>query len=320
MSSLYTSHPALHLRARLYAHIRRFFAQRKVLEVETPILSASGTTDLHIESFRTRFSGHVDAGVPDRYLRTSPEFALKRLLASGLGDCYELGKVFRNGEAGKRHNPEFSMLEWYRVGWDHLRLIGEVIELVQSTLALVGRHAEVRRYHYRQLFREQLGLDPLHADMATLRAPLQQYAIDPAHLTRDDYLDLLLTHLLQPTFAPDCITVIVDYPSSQCALAKIDAGSPSLAQRFELYLGAYELANGYHELNDAVEQRQRFEHDNARRRENNLPEVPMDERLLAVLDDMPDCAGVAIGVDRLLMSLMDTDAIADVMAFPFSTA
>ncbi|MGC1550176.1 MAG: EF-P lysine aminoacylase EpmA [Rhodanobacter sp.] len=311
---------ALHLRAHLYALMRAFFADRNVLEVETPILSAAGNTDPNIESFGTQFSGHVDAGARERWLRTSPEFPLKRLLAMGVGDCYELGRVFRNGEAGGRHNPEFTMLEWYRVGWDHRRLMAETITLVGSALSMVGRRAEVLIEGYRQLFLDELCLDPLHASIDELRAPLDKYSIDPAGLTRDDWLDLLLTHKLQPAFPNDRITVIHDYPASQCALAKVRPGDPPLAERFELYLGRYEVANGYHELNDAAEQRARFERDNGVRRMRGLREIPLDEHLLAVLGAMPDCAGVALGVERLLMCLAGTDAIADVLAFPFSEA
>ncbi len=311
---------SLQLRARLYALIRTFFADRHVLEVETPILSAAGNTDPNIESFSTAFSGHVDAGARQRWLRTSPEFPLKRLLAAGIGDCCELGRVFRNGEAGGRHNPEFSMLEWYRVGWDHRRLMGETIELVEAALAMVGRRAEVLIESYRQLFLDELGIDPLHAPIDELRAPLAEYNIDPDGLVRDDWLDLLITHKLQPAFPRDRITLIHDYPATQCALARVRPGEPPLAERFELYLGRYELANGYHELNDAAEQRGRFERDNAVRRERGLREVPIDERLLGVLDALPDCAGVALGVERLLMCLAGTDAIADVLAFPFNEA
>jgi len=310
----------LHLRARLYALIRAFFAERQVLEVETPILSAAGNTDPNIESFNTSFSGHVDAGAPTRWMRTSPEYALKRLLAAGVGDCYELGRVFRNGEAGGRHNPEFTMLEWYRVGWDHRRLMGETIALVEAALAMVGARAEVWIEGYRQLFIDELGIDPAHAPIEQLRAPLEEYNINPDGLTRDDWLDLLITHRLQPTFPANRITVIHDYPASQCALAKVRPGDPPLAERFELYLGRYELANGYHELNDAAEQRRRFERDNEVRRARGQASIPMDENLLETLDAMPDCAGVAMGIERLLMCLVGTDAIADVLAFPFAEA
>ncbi len=191
---------ALHLRATLYALIRAFFAERNVLEVETPVLSGAGNTDPNIESFATRFGGHVDAGPRERWLRTSPEFPLKRLLAAGVGDCYELGRVFRNGEAGRRHNPEFTMLEWYRVGFDHLRLMDEAAELVTRALALVGRRASIMRTTYRDLFVNALGLDPFTASIDRLRAPLQAFSIAPDTLSRDDWLDLLLTHCIEPNF------------------------------------------------------------------------------------------------------------------------
>lgn len=311
---------ALRLRARVYGLVRAFFAERGVLEVETPMLSAAGNTEPNIESFATCFDGHVDAGPCERFLRTSPEYPLKRLLATGLGDCYELGRVFRNGEAGRSHNPEFTMLEWYRVGLDHRRLMEEAIELVQAAQALVGPLGAVRVVSYRDLFRESLGIDPLLANDEALRAPLAEFAIDPAGLGRDDWLDLLLTHRLQPAFARGDITAIYDYPASQCALARVRDGDPPVAERFELYLGPHELANGYHELRDAGEQRARFERDNARRRARGQRDLPLDERLLAVLDSLPDCAGVALGIERLLMCLLDTDAIADVLAFPFADA
>lgn len=310
----------LHLRARLYAQIRAFFAAREVLEVETPILSAAGNTDPNIESFSTAFSGHVDAGSRQRWMRTSPEYPLKRLLASGVSDCYELGRVFRNGEAGGRHNPEFTMLEWYRVGWDHHQLMEETIALVEMALSLVGRRAEVWVEGYRQLFIDELGIDPMHAPISDLQAGLEEFNISGEGLTRDDWLDLLITHRLQPAFPANRITVIHDYPASQCALAKVRPGDPPMAERFELYLGRYELANGYHELNDAAEQRRRFERDNAVRASRGQPAIPFDESLLDVLDAMPDCAGVALGIERLLMCMVGTDAIADVLTFPFSEA
>ncbi|MEA5123443.1 EF-P lysine aminoacylase EpmA [Xanthomonas floridensis] len=311
---------ALQLRARLNATIRDFFAERGVIEVETPVLSQAGNTEPNIESFSTRFSGHVDAGAPVRWLRTSPEYPLKRLLAAGLGDCYELGRVFRNGEAGGRHNPEFSMLEWYRVGWEHRALAQETIALVQRALALVDREATVQVLSYRELFVQRLGVDPLLDSIQALRAPLQAIAIDPQGLTRDDWLDLLMTHCLQPGFAADTLTVVHDWPASQCALARIRHDDPPVAERFELYLGAYEVANGYHELNDAHEQRARFQRDNAVRAARGLPQLPLDEPLLAVLPQLPDCAGVAVGVDRLLMAMRGTTRIADVLAFEFARA
>jgi elongation factor P--(R)-beta-lysine ligase len=311
---------SLRLRADLYALIRRFFAERKVLEVETPVLSAAGNTDPNIESLSLEFTGPKAAGEPRRWLRTSPEFALKRLVAAGAGDCYELGKVFRDGEAGKRHNPEFTMLEWYRVGWDHHRLMDETAELLKAAMALVGRRATVREFSFRQLYHDRFGFDPFTAPEEVLRSPLQVYDIDPSGLTRDDWLDLLMTHLIQPGIPPSRILLVYDYPPSQCALAKIRAGDPPVAERFEAYLGPLEVANGYHELVDATEQRARFQADVARRRARNAAAPPLDERLLAALPKLPVCAGVALGVDRLLMALNGSERIADVVAFPFDRA
>jgi len=311
---------ALRLRAGLYAMIRRFFAERKVLEVETPVLSAAGNTDPNIQGFSLQFDGPRSAGDATRWLRTSPEYPLKRLLAAGVGDCYELGRVFRNGEAGKRHNPEFTMLEWYRVGWDHHQLMDEVTELVKAALALVGRRATVRDTSFRQLYLDKFGLDTLTAADDELRAPLSVFGIDPAGLTRDDWLDLLMTHLIQPTLPANRILLVYDFPASQCALARIRAGDVPVASRFEAFLGPLEIANGYHELGDADEQRRRFEADLERRRNRHAPIPAIDEHLLASLPRMPDCSGVAMGIDRLLMALAGTDRIADVLAFPFERA
>ncbi len=312
---------ALRLRARLYALVRGFFAGRGVLEVETPVLSEAGNTEPNIESFTTSFTGHRDAGSPQRWLRTSPEYPLKRLLAAGIGDCYELGRVFRNGEAGGRHNPEFTMLEWYRVGWDHLRLADETVELVQAALALAGRRAEVVSTTYRALFLDGAGVDPFAAGDAQLREALGNVGIDGEGLSRDDWLDLLMSHRIQPHFPADRITVVHDWPASQCALAKIRPGDPPVAERFELYLGRFELANGYHELTDAAEQEARFRRDLERRAARGALRPPVDARLLAALRaGMPDCAGVALGIERLLMALSGSDRIAPVLAFEFARA
>jgi lysyl-tRNA synthetase class 2 len=312
---------ALRLRARLYAAIRTFFAERDVLEVETPTLSQAGNTDPNIASFSLQFSGRTDGAPRTRWLRTSPEYPLKRLLAAGLGDCYELGRVFRDGEAGGRHNPEFTMLEWYRVGWDHDRLIDEVATLVQAALTLVDRNATMQRISFRELYLQRLQVDPFTADDATLRARLGDIDIDPRGLVRDDWLDLLMTHRLQPAFEPDRLLAVYDYPASQCALARIRADDPPVAERFEIYLGPLELANGYHELGDASEQRMRFERDLDVRRRRNDAAPPLDEQLLSALQaGQPDCAGVALGVDRLLMAMTRSGRIADVLAFPFARA
>lgn len=311
---------SLRQRAALNALIRSFFAERDVLEVETPILSVAGNTEPNIDSFQTRFSGHVSAGSALRWLRTSPEYPLKRLLAAGVGDCYELGRVFRNGEAGGRHNPEFTMLEWYRVGWNHHQLVEETVALVRAALALVGREASLTVIDYRSLYRQQVGVDPFEATLEQLQGPLADVRIDADGLTRDDWLDLLMTHCIQPYFRDDTLTVVHDWPASQAALARIRPGTPPLAERFELYLGAVELANGYHELSDADEQRARFMRDHAVRTARGAVLPALDEHLLAALPALPDCAGVAVGVDRLLMAMNRTGRIADVLAFDFAHA
>jgi lysyl-tRNA synthetase class 2 len=314
---------ALRLRARLNACLRAFFADRGVTEVETPVVSVAGNTEPNIASFSVEFSGRTDGAPRTRWLRTSPEFPLKRLLASGFGDCYELGRVFRDGEAGGRHNPEFTMLEWYRLGWDHRQLVGETAALVNAALALVGRAAPLVEVAYRRLYRDGIGLDPMTASDEQLRNALGDVAIDPAGLGRDDWLDLLMTHRLQPAFPADRLLAIHDWPASQCALARLrdDGDGPPVAERFELYLGALELANGYHELADAAEQGARFERDGERRRERGDIVPPTDAHLLAALaGGFPDCAGVALGVDRLMMAMLETDRVADVLAFDFFRA
>jgi len=312
---------ALHLRARLNALIRRFFAERGVLEVETPILSAAGNTEPNIDSFHTQFSGHTDAGPAQRWLRTSPEYPLKRLIAAGIGDCYELGRVFRNGEAGGRHNPEFTMLEWYRVGWDHRQLAIECAELIRDALTLVNRSASIKTLDYRTLYQQTLGLDPMLATDAELQTALGGITIDPTGLTRDDWLDLLMTHHIQPHFPANQLLILTDYPASQCMLAQVSKrDGTQIAERFELFLGALELANGYHELRDADEQRRRFERDLATRRIRGHGLPPLDQAFLTALRSLPDCAGVALGVDRLLMAMLNTTRIADVLAFDFAAA
>lgn len=314
---------ALRLRARLYPMIRSFFAARGVLEVETPIFSAGANTEPNIESFHVHFSGPLpDGGPRTRWMRTSPEFALKRLLAQGIGDCYELGRVFRDGEAGRRHNPEFTLLEWYRLGWSHLDLATETCELIERALALVDRRPRREVHSYRALYQAAFGFDAFTAPIEALKAPLADRGIVADDLSRDDWLDLLMTHRLQVEFEDDVIRVIHGFPPSQCALARIvGQGDAAVAARYEVYLGGSELANGYHELTDAAEQRARFESDNHRRRARGQAQLPIDEHLLAALDaGLPDCAGVALGIDRLLMEMCDTDRIADVLAFDFAHA
>ena len=315
------SNEALRQRAQAYRLIRQFFEDRGVLEVETPMLSEAGNTDPNIESFNLQFSGASSAGSSRRWLRTSPEFALKRLLASGLGDCYELGRVFRNGEFGHKHNPEFTMLEWYRIAWNHHQLMDECVELVVALFQQQNKVLRVQRYTYQALFLEILNVDPHHCtDSDLLQIVESNVNVAVNGLVRDDYLHLLMTHLIEPSFPSTQLTVVYDFPASQCALAKVRLGDTPVAERFEIYLGANELANGYHELTDSVEQLNRFNNNLALRLQRGAVLPDIDTRLIQAMQHLPECAGVAMGIERLLMALMQKDCIEDVMAFSFNRA
>ena len=306
----------LRLRAELLKKLRAFFEARGVLEVETPALSRAGVTDRHLASFCVQ---KPHAG--NLYLQTSPEFHMKRLLAAGSGDIYQLCKVFRDGEAGRRHNPEFTLLEWYRLGFDHNALMREVAELV-STL-LPDMVAEPEYLSYREAFECYAGFNPFSSSPADCRAALQEHGISlpAAELDYDSWLDLTAGTLVYPALGEGGITFIYDYPTSQAALARIRAGDPPVAERFEVFLNGMELANGFHELTDAKEQRQRFEQDLKLRAAHGLPPMPMGEHLLAALrSGLPACAGVALGFDRLVMLAADADYIEEVIAFPIERA
>jgi elongation factor P--(R)-beta-lysine ligase len=313
---------ALQARATLLGRIRAFFAAAGVLEVETPACSVHAATDPAVESLRTRFlgPGHP-AGLP-LYLHSSPEFAMKRLLAAGSGPIYQVCRVYRDGEWGRLHHPEFTLLEWYRPGFDHHRLMDEVAELLVAT---TGRILPQQRLTYGGLFREHLDLDPHGAAEAELRACAHSQdlpGLETLELPgRDAWLDLLLTHCIEPRLPADTLTFVYDYPAGQAALARVRPGTPPLAERFELYLGPMELANGFHELGDADEQEGRFRADLERRRTRGQVAVPMDRQLLAALRaGLPDCAGVALGLDRLLMWLTGASSLAEVLAFPLDRA
>lgn len=309
------------MRARMMARIREFFQQQGVMEVETPICSRHATTDPSIHSLVTCYTG---PGAPDGvplYLHTSPEFPMKRLLAAGSGSIYQLCKVFRDGESGRLHNPEFTLLEWYRPGFDHHRLMEEVEQLVQRVLPEPG---PVRRISYRTLFEQLLGVDPHRATAGQLRQLALQKGVpgieqlDLPH--RDAWLDLLMTHCIEPAMGAG-LCFVYDYPASQAALARVRPDDPPVAERFELYIDGVEVANGFHELADAAEQRRRFEQDLQARSNANLPLPPMDEWLLeALARGLPDCAGVALGVDRLFMRSIGADHIDRVIAFPLERA
>ena len=304
---------SLHYRSELLQSLRSFFQQRQVLEVDVPVLARSTVTDINIESINNLVSGSSG------YLQTSPEYFMKRLLAAGSGDIFCLGKAFRDAESGRRHNPEFTMLEWYRCGWDEHQLMDEVAELI-GQLVSSGTDAQlaVTKLGYGECFKSVLGVDPHSAELASL----QQLAVNAssdswAQENRANCLDLLFSLSVEPQL-PDGLVFIYDYPACQAALAKLhlNAQGQSVSRRFEVFFNSMELANGYMELTDAVQQRQRFEKDAEQRSAHNKPAIAIDEKLMAALDSgLPACAGVALGVDRLLMHLLGADSIDQVMPF-----
>jgi len=309
---------ALHVRARMLAQARDFFRGRNVLEVDTPILSAGAVTDPQIDSLTTRVRGLSTTF----YLSTSPEFPMKRLLAAGVGDIYQIGKVFRDGEFGRWHNPEFTLIEWYRIGFDDDALMTEVEALVGALLAPHRSLLPAERITYRDALRRHTGVDPYSASDAELERAAERCGIAcDADLERDARLDLLMGMVSGPRLGLERPCFVCDYPASQASLARMKPGHPSVAARFELYLDGVELANGFHELSDAEEQRNRFAQDLRTRRGRRQPEPPMDERLLAALSQgIPDCAGVALGFDRLLAVALSAAGIAAAMAFPIDRA
>lgn len=293
---------SVRLRAAVAAEIRSFFARRDVLEVHTPLITDSGVTDLHIESV---------ALTDGRFLRTSPEYAHKQLLAAGAGDIYELGPVFRAGEHGRLHREEFLLLEWYRLGWGWQALADEVIELIVELTP--DRSWSVGFVAWGDLLQRTTGIDPETAGDGQLRAAAPGA---PDDLDRPELLDWVFAVRLQPALPEGRLTVVHDFPACQAALARLKPGQPQWAERFEVFAGSVELANGYHELTDPVEQRRRFETDNQRRRALGRAPMPVDRELIAALErGLPDCSGVALGVDRLIMVATGSDDIADTRQF-----
>jgi lysyl-tRNA synthetase class 2 len=308
---------ALKLRATMLAKIRQFFAARDVLEVETPLMSRYSVTDPHMEVITTANPHHA---TDEYFLQTSPEYAMKRLLAAGSGSIYQICKSFRQGEAGSRHNPEFSMLEWYRPGFDHRQLMDEVEELVCSVLNTRG----CQRLSYRQIFEEALGIDPHSASCEQLKVIAREHVdIQMSSDRRDDWLNLLLAEVIEPTLGSDAPVFIYDYPASQAALARLAKNEAGVlvARRFELYYRGVELANGYFELTDPKEQRERFQQDQKLRTEMGKPAREFDPHLLAAMEQgLPSCAGVALGLDRLLMLHLGASHIEEVLAFSVDRA
>ncbi|NLS14016.1 elongation factor P--(R)-beta-lysine ligase [Vibrio sp. SM6] len=307
-------------RAAILAQIRHFFAERAVLEVDTPAMSHATVTDIHLDTFKTEFVGPGYPKGTMLYLMTSPEFHMKRLLAAGYGSIYQISKAFRNEENGRYHNPEFTMLEWYRIGFDHHQLMDEMAELLSLVL-----HCETpTRLTYQQAFLQVLGVCPLEASMAQLKtaaAALGLSDIAEPETCRDTLLQLLFSVGIEPKIGQSAPVFVYDFPATQAALAKINPADPRVADRFEVYFKGIELANGFHELDDATEQLARFEADNATRALKGQSVQPIDRHLLAALESgLPACAGVALGVDRLIMLALQCDHIEQVIAFPFPRA
>lgn len=302
-------------RAAIVRQIREWFYERDILEVETPQLVFGATTDPHIDSFQ----------LPGRTLRTSAEFHQKRLLAAGSGDIYELGKVFRIDETGRYHNPEFTMLEWYRGGLDHHELINEVERFL--TYLHVTDFPGFERISYRELWIKHAGIDVAANDTSALNVFIESAGCEVPRVISKDFdalLDLGMAVVIADGLAKDTYTCVYDYPASQASLAKIDRSDAKfpVASRFEIYFGAVELANGYHELTDGAEQHTRFKQDNQQRKLNKKTEMPVDHFLIDALNHgLPDCAGVALGIDRLMMILLpDISAINQTLSFDWMRA
>jgi elongation factor P--(R)-beta-lysine ligase len=309
---------ALRQRASLLARVREFFAARGVLEVDTPVLSAAGVSDPQIESLATQI-----AGMQGRFfLSTSPEFHMKRLLAAGSGDIYQVCKVFRDAERGRWHNPEFTLLEWYRLGFDDAALMTEVESLLSCLLAPERPLEPAERMTYADAMQRHAGVDPHSSSDADLARAAAAHGIAcEAALDRDGKLDLLMGLLVGPKLGRERPCFICDYPATQASLARLKPGFPQVAARFELYLDGIELANGFHELSEAQEQRERFARDLAVRRARGQCEPPVDERLLAALAaGIPDCAGVALGFDRLTAIALEATELSQAMPFSIENA
>ena len=304
-------------RARIIQLIRQFFDARDVMEVETPLLCHTSVTDPFIQSIPAFFQKQSQTISQQYYLQTSPEYAMKRLLAAGSGSIYQITKAFRQGEVGQFHNPEFTMMEWYRIGFDHHDLMNEMDELLQ----LVLQTPPAERVTYAALFEKYLALNPHTATLDELAACAKRCNIQfEGDITdKDTWLQLLMSEYIEPRVGLTRPIFIYDFPAQQAALARIQAGAIPVASRFEVYFQGIELANGFHELKNAAEQRKRFEHNLHERKNHGLAELPIDEYFLAALDHgLPDCAGVALGIDRLVMLATKASRISEVISLDFS--
>lgn len=307
-------------RAAIISKIRSFFERRGVLEVETPLLSKGTVTDPHVVGIPAHYRALGDTKDEVHYLQTSPEYAMKRLLAAGSGPIFQITKAFRQGEMGRKHNPEFTMLEWYRPEFDHHALMDEMDDLLMEVLQTPSSE----RISYCDLFLRNVNVHPIFSTEIELVKTLEKNHVEVNETIQDrnTLLDLVLTHCIEPVLGMDRPAFIYDFPASQAALAKIrNEETPPVASRFEVYFKGIELANGFHELQDASEQAKRFEKDLAYRQLHALPTLPMDERFLNALKaGLPDCAGVALGVDRLVMLALACESVHEVVSFAFDRA
>ena len=318
------SREMLELRAALLARARAFFGSRGVLEVDTPIVVNAPVTDVHIHSARVALQAadRREAASQPYFLHTSPEYAMKRLLAAGVGDIYQICHVVRALERGRLHNAEFTLIEWYRAGFSLDALMSEVEALVRELLGAAGAARAGKRLSYREAFLRELALDPFTAPLEMLAQSAHRAAgFEGAAAGRDELLEVLMGTVIGPRLGRGELTFVHGYPASQAALARLDPADPRAAQRFELYCEGIELANGFHELACAREQRERFERDIEERRRLGLPGCDPDERLLAALEaGIPDCSGVALGFDRTLMLAAGAGHIDAVLPFPIERA
>lgn len=303
-------------RQSLMAQVRNFFVSRGALEVETPVLSNAGGTDPQLDYFTVGGVGDE----PARYMMTSPEFHMKRLLAAGFGDIFQIIKSFRKDEFGSHHNNEFSMVEWYRVGWPQEKLMDEVETLVSEIL---GKPINARRTRWIDAFRNYAGVDPVNCGLGDFAKACESREIPVPEgcvsMSREDWWDYLMVFIIEPALASNGPEFILDYPPSQAALAQtyVDDEGLTWARRFELFVDQVELCNGYTELTDVAEQRRRFAADLEIRKQMGKPLPPIDEHFLAGLESgMPACSGVALGLDRLFMLALDKPEIGDVILFP----
>ncbi|WP_347986989.1 EF-P lysine aminoacylase EpmA [Methylomonas sp. AM2-LC] len=313
----------LRLRAQMLADIRMFFHKRDVLEVETPLLCATTGTDPQLDFFVTQLNAAPN--YPHLYLQTSPEFAMKRLLAAGCGSIYQICKAFRNGESGRLHNPEFTLLEWYRLDYALPALMTEVAELLKVLLDKALPTLQIKHVTYQQLFHDATGLDALEFNLTRYQAFAQtrgySEAADLCGKQPVLWLDFLFSHCVQPAMPQNTLLLVADYPSRLSSLARVSSKDQRLSERFEVFINGVELGNGYFELTDATEQSARFDQEIAYRHQQGLKTVEKDQRLLSALKaGLPDCSGVAIGLDRLLMFITESRHIDEVLAFPLNIA